>query len=655
VRAPPQAVLAEALREALDGAELRAAVLTTFTLEWAFTIDEVLPVFVPHSLSAAPNVRREELADHLHTTGATVTLYYDARHGGDFERATRVPLAHVPVQHPTGYFHPKVVLALVDKDGEQRLVVTAGSANLTRSSWWEWVECAHVTTIGAGSPSPLRKELLGFVEYLHGLGRHAGDREAPERIRRFLTHTQQTVRPEPSGAERFIWNGAAGRTHLLDEIDRLVGDHDGGTVEVISPWFGDTGDAVLRRLVERTGATRTLALVPTDPDGNALLPAEAVERLDNHVQWANLPQVVTSSGPTTEAKPRHVHAKVYRFTRPLRPAQTLVVGSFNLTDAAFDARGNLEAGFVVERRSGGKDPWLTPREVPTQFAPLSDEADAENHPLSRLSPLRLTYDWRQGVAETGWDEPDPPPAMQLTQGPVVVLDLAQGQVPGRLGEAQATALRGHLTSSSPVLTVVGPDGDELGYTLVTELGVSAKPSADVNRRLSDSVADLLLDAEARRTRRAAGGEDEDIEPTVEPGEQPDHTDAADSIFDSYAALYQGLAAFERQLRELPADSHPEIEYRLTAEGPRCLGDLLTSAEKTAAEEPTMALVVCWGVEDLIRALAQPLAPYRDSLDAILARTKALRAELEERLVAENSEDAEFERFLQWGRNTFGRM
>ncbi len=145
---PPQAVLAEALREALDGAPLRAAVLTTFTLEAGFTLDEVLPVFVPQALSGAANTRREELAEHLLSNDAVVTVYADAAHVGGFERASRVPMSVVPVTHPTGFFHPKVIMALTESDGQERLVLAVGSANLTQAGWWEWVECARADARG---------------------------------------------------------------------------------------------------------------------------------------------------------------------------------------------------------------------------------------------------------------------------------------------------------------------------------------------------------------------------------------------------------------------------------------------------------------------------------------------------------------------------
>jgi hypothetical protein len=98
---------------------------------------------------------------------------------------------------------------------------------------------------------------------------------------------------------------------------------------------------------------------------------------------------------------------------------------------------------------------------------------------------------------------------------------------------------------------------------------------------------------------------------------------SECIFDSYAALYQGLAALERQLRELRAADHDqEIEYRLIGEGSRCLGDLLTSAEKSAAEDPAMSLVVCWGVDDVLHALAPLLKRHRGATDAVVARRAA---------------------------------
>src|SRR4051794_18440544 len=89
----PRAVLADALRaELTTRATLRAAVLTTFTFDWDFTVDQVLPTFVPYDLSANDVTRREELAQHLQENEAAITVFVDAHHPGTATGASRVPM-----------------------------------------------------------------------------------------------------------------------------------------------------------------------------------------------------------------------------------------------------------------------------------------------------------------------------------------------------------------------------------------------------------------------------------------------------------------------------------------------------------------------------------------------------------------------------------
>ncbi len=146
------------------------------------------------------------------------------------------------------------MLALVEKDSAQRLVVAAGSANLTRAGWWQSVECAHVTSIAAGEATWLRDDLLRFVRYLQRQERSPNHHSASRPIRAFLTATRQRLRHaarDDAGRERFIWNGVQGQVDLVELIHgRIGGRYAGGTVEIISPWFSDTGDDTLRRLIK---------------------------------------------------------------------------------------------------------------------------------------------------------------------------------------------------------------------------------------------------------------------------------------------------------------------------------------------------------------------------------------------------------------------
>ena len=654
--APSRAVLADALRAEIGEATLQAAVFTTFALEWRFLLDEVLPVFVPHGLSGNPLRRREEMAEHFLATGAEMTVYTDHRGLRDTTGASRIPLAVVPIKHPTGFFHPKVVLALVDDGDAQRLVVAVASANLTKQSWWEWVECAHVWSIGDAARTWSRDALLAFLGYLHGHSTTAAARAATERIRGFLMGTAQRHRRSGGAGdagERFLWNGAAGRPAFVDQVARDVsGYYIDGTLEVVSPWYSDTGHQQVQQLADRCAPGAVVVLAPLDADGHALVPPAAVDALPDIASWGTLPSDVLRSGPAPDARPRHVHAKVYRFISPRERWETVVVGSFNLTGQAFGAAGNVEAAVLVEMPEASQrpSPWLKHVGTlpPLSDRPATDDETPDSAPV--LSPLRLSYDWASGVAEAGWDG-DAPPSVAVRHGALLVLQLA-GEFRGRLPSSAASALRSHLESASPVLEVDAGDGAD-AYAVVTELNVVRKPSAQITRGLADAIADLLLDDEGRRERdRQRRPEDPDDVDDL--GAPVDDHDGSRTIFDGFAALYQGLEGAGRELTRLAEEGRAsEVEYRLRGEGSRCLGNLLTTAERGSEKDPTLPLVVCWAVEDLMLTLRHDLAAHQSAAREVRDRVRRLREHLEQRLVTVAA-DPEMPRFLTWARQAFLR-
>lgn len=383
----PTAVLSERLQEQLAGRRLLAAVLTTFTLERAFLLDEVLPALVPAELSNVPVQRREELADHLHEQGSHLAVYYDERCLADDAGGTRIPVALVPVRTSTGVFHPKVVLALVEDEdpmgGAERLVVLVTSANLTRAGWFENVECAHVFTLRAGEATWNREPLLEFCRYLAGSTRTQGQRQALDQVVAFLEGLTQRRRrgyaDEPL-AERFVWTGPGQPRGLVEQLTPwLLPWYQGGSLEVVSPWYSPDGADQVAELVRAFRPTRVLVACPLDATGAHLLPARSEVTLPEVAQWAALPSAVTRRAEMTGSTQRTLHAKAYRLVSEDRWSSAVLVGSFNLTGPAFQRGGNVEAGVVLDVEGDSHrrfDDWLARLEElpPPSATGVQDEA-----------------------------------------------------------------------------------------------------------------------------------------------------------------------------------------------------------------------------------------------------------------------------------------
>ena len=118
-------------------------------------------------------------------------------------------------------------------------------------------------------------------------------------------------------------------------------------------------------------------------------------------------------------------------------------------------------------------------------------------------------------------------------------------------------------------------------------------------------------------------------------------------------VYQAMAAFRAEVAGFVAAGRVrEVEHRLVGESARCLGDLVTQAERGADGDPVMSMVVCWAVEEVLAALKPQLKGHSKSVTRIGDRVGLLRTGLEARLAVENATDSEFGRFLSWARAEF---
>lgn len=420
----PTSVLSQQVQDAIDGRRVRCAVFTTFSFDPAFFELQILPLLFDQSFRQPDKVRRIQLDDALRAVD-NIAVYYDMRALAQDGGPAQLDYRRIDVSRGTGYFHPKVVLLLVDDvtsedrrrgdDAEpdedsvrQALLVGILSANLTRSGWWENVECAHIEEVkdkaSGNQRSSFRRDLLLLMQRIRDSAAPEDDQSALNQVRKFLlrrTSRNRFSKSKSLGVFHPRVFCGQNRQNLVDWLDALRLRRLELNLEVISPYFDDGGAGPLGALIETIRPRETRVFLPTKSDGTARITSETYTAVEQMARWAVLPPALVDRARTGSAEkllPRHVHAKVYRLWRKGGP-DLLVVGSPNLTTAGFShaAAGNLEAAFLVDVSNVGHAQrwWLEPldREV-ERFAEMED---SEEDGLDTVGlALSFQYDWGVG-------------------------------------------------------------------------------------------------------------------------------------------------------------------------------------------------------------------------------------------------------------------
>lgn len=421
----PMAVLSQQLADAIAGRKVRAAVFTTFTFDPGFFELHILPVLFDQSFHQVDKVRRVQLEEAL-TTIDRLAVYYDRSGLSQDAEPAGLDYRRIDVRYATGIFHPKVALILVDEpveldEGEeeagttsaqwrpQSLLVTVMSANLTRSGYWENIECAHIDEIQHqdldDSRSSYRHDLLWLINRIRDCAGPDEDQSALDMIHTFLRY--ETPRDKPKYASfqgRYhtrLFSGVGKLTFSQWLADLRLGRRD-WNLEVISPYFDHSGAGPLEDLIDIIGPRETRVYLPRDPDGTARVTREAYEAVSELAHWANLPEQIKDRGRGASSEkllPRNVHAKVYRLWNSRERRDLLIIGSVNLTSAAHShsRAGNLEAAFLVDVSEDGypRRWWLERRD--TEPETFSEQGTTEEDGLE-TSPfdLSLRFDWADG-------------------------------------------------------------------------------------------------------------------------------------------------------------------------------------------------------------------------------------------------------------------
>ena len=564
----PQSALSAHLKQSIAGRRVLAAVFTTMEFDPGFFEQEVLPVILGAGNHHAVPIRLAQLEDALRGVPHGVAVFYDQDHLRGSE-TPKLDVSRIPVRVRSGVFHPKTILLLVeggaesegasdesassDADGAEEpprsLLVTAMSANLTRSGWWTNVEVAHTEEILAQDRTRLRKSLTRFLDRLARASKASGVSHDPlTKMREFLQGTHPIEHRSVGGElHPHFYDGKDG---VVDFLRSSAGPTlNGMYLEIISPYFDNTPlSLALARLREAFSPKEVRVLLPRNDAGEALCNERMYSwlRTQPDCQWGRLPRELLRLSQQKDAKDRFVHAKVYRFFSLKPKREYLFVGSPNLTLPGHSGTGNHEAGFLVEvKPTALLGWWLEPDEK--QPVAFRHESESDASASGGGTPLRLHFDWNSQSGQAYWDDDARSPIHTIEHAGVQLFDvppLDPGQwVP--LGEAESRALH-QVLATTALLHAVAPKRPA-AQLLVQESGMERRPSllaelspAEIMRywaTLGAHEREQLIEEHGEAALAAIVGS-EWIARYVGPA-------STDSFFDRFAGVFQAFAALER--------------------------------------------------------------------------------------------------------------
>ena len=537
----PHGVLSETCQQVLAGRRLRAAAFLTFQFDPGFFEQEVLPVFFDVSLSHVPEIRLLGLAEELRKVDS-IAVYYDRRALIAGAQSSLLDIQRVPVSQPTGYFHPKIVLALV----EDALIVVALSSNLTRSGWWENIEVAHVEEVTREKSCSFRHDIAALIERVRRSAPHVARHEALDAISKFLDDVPQDEQRMRDGVvlPRLFY----GDDDLVEFLTELAGNRlHRCNLEILSPFFDDQESALpieRLRMAFRPKAIRVF--LPRKAEGTALCSAEYYERIRTLATWGTLPSEVMR---LTKDLDRPLHAKVFRFFDRDRKYEAFFIGSANLTNAALARGGNVESGFFVEAvQKRRPDWWLIPNEkIPPAFASRSEADTLAEGTGWRLS---LRYRWSDGIAACYWDSTMDSPSLTLFSHGVEVakLDRVGPRTWMDLDPTASAAIAKALISGSFITVHI--EGEPDAQILVEEEQLAHKPSLMARVTAADILrywALLTADQKKEFLEEHADAFD-DPEVALWLGDRRSLPDA-DSFFAPFAEVYFSFGNLQRAVRD----------------------------------------------------------------------------------------------------------
>ncbi|MEQ4530215.1 MAG: hypothetical protein ABN478_02785 [Mixta sp.] len=478
-------------------------------------------------------------------------------------------------------FHPKVIY-LEDEQG--RIVIGAGSANLTLNGWGR------------------NQEVFDF--------RCVSNNEQYHQIKQFFIRigaaTAQDFRKKIRWGDDEEWafiHSLGGKT-LLDALRVPASPKAITELSVWSPYLAGDLPTFITQLAQQTENQRLKIRLVPDMLGGAIrtLWCKEIAALQQSGQLAFCRNPCSAS---RDERVEMIHAKIW-YARSAA-GRRMAIGSWNFTRsgcASLEGERNIEAGIVhrvkeVIEIAGER--WQVKR---SDFADR-EMLDNEQLVLQSLPPfdLEVIFDWRLGEYQISgvWQEGDTSEAYQL-QLPAIAeaIPLSWEPIPlSRKPIARALLpLTLSPTETDELLTqrfyTLLKDGKPCGQGIILEKEqvyrrVEAFSSLE---EILESYASGLTPTESDRTILRGSHQSEEAEPHA------DRAVAVSSVMPSYFRLFYAMAQRRNVLEQAPT---PEQLYFHLFSEPGCLLELVEKTNQCLAQLPES--IFNWFLQHEVRKLA----------------------------------------------------
>ena len=576
----PQEVLYESLNEAVGTRSVEHAVFTTFSFDPGFFERHILPCLFPNrSFSSSENVRLIQLEDELRTN-SNVEVYFDAQALASDAITPKLAYRRIPISWKRGVFHPKLILLLV-REAEAKfrsLIVCCQSANLTRSGWWENVECVQIEelfdfrTDEGKQGYAFRKDLLSILNRVRNAHSNQEDFSLQE-IRKFLLNRVNPNKNTESNRVYPRFYGGYKSKPFSDWLQEVIPTQFRDkklNMEVISPYFDKRTIAPLENLIETIVPIQTRVYLPKEDDATIRVSEDVYNAVQacSSVEWAKLPgKFANRRGSDSNLASRFVHAKIIRLWHRYRDRPHLfIIGSVNCTSAAQGAYRNMECAILVDvtHDQAYKRDWFLNFDDDGNEVSFHDEIPEEVDEFERpKGEIRIQFDWSnnslQIIAGPTTSKNSKLLPVEIKTAADENLFLIEGWNNRRwiADEAQSVKFRKKIEVSS-LVRIQTPLGGWI--VLVEETGFAFRPS--LLRTLSPSEILQywsLLSPEQKKVFLERNMQNELVE-GLPVSTRTASNDAIDTVFSQYAGVFHGFGQFRRHLMACAKDNqNQELE------------------------------------------------------------------------------------------------